>query len=132
MTESNPLEPHRADRDLKVANAIRELLEREFPATDTPPRQRRTGRNVQLNIKATAEVVERFVALSDRRRWALGETLEYALAALEKALAKWINARHARFPAALGRWGNERRDANGQALTYVYFEGEIDRRFATR
>ena len=22
---------------------------------------------------------------------------------------------------------NERRDANGQALTYVYFEGEIDR-----
>jgi hypothetical protein len=43
---------------------------------------------VQLNIKATAEVVERFVALSDRRRWALGETLEYALAALEKALIK--------------------------------------------
>jgi hypothetical protein len=43
-------------------------------------------------------VVERFVALSDRRRWALGETLEYAVA----------------------------------ALTYVYFEGEIDRRFATR
>ena len=88
MTESNPLEPHRADRDLKVANAICELLEREFPATDTSPRQRRTGRNVQLNIKATAEVVERFVALSDRRRWALGETLEYALAALEKALTK--------------------------------------------
>ena len=25
---------------------------------------------------------------SHRRRWALGETLEYALAALEKALAK--------------------------------------------
>ena len=88
MTESNSLESHRADRDLKAANAIRELLEREFPATDTPPRQRRIGRNVQLNIKATAEVVERFVALSDRRRWALGETLEYALAALEKAMAK--------------------------------------------
>ena len=31
MTESNPLEPHRPDRDLKVATAIRELLEREFP-----------------------------------------------------------------------------------------------------
>jgi hypothetical protein len=88
MTESNSLESHRADRDLKAANAIRELLEREFPATDTPLRQRRTGRNVQLNIKATAEVVERFVALSDRRRWALGETLEYALDALEKAPAK--------------------------------------------
>ena len=88
MTGSNPLGPHRPDRDLKVATAIRELLKREFPATDTPPRQRRTGRNVQLNIKATAEVVERFVALSDRRRWALGETLEYALDALEKAPAK--------------------------------------------
>jgi hypothetical protein len=59
MTESNPLEPHRTDRDLKVANAIRELLEREFPATDTPP-----------------------------QRWAFGETLEYALSALEKAMAK--------------------------------------------
>jgi hypothetical protein len=88
MTESNSLESHRADRDLKVANAIRELLEHEFPATNTPPRQRRAARNMQLNIRATAEVVERFVALSDRRRWALGETLEYALAALEKALAK--------------------------------------------
>ena len=87
MTESNSLESHRADRDLRAANAIRELLEREFPATNTQPRRRRTGL-VQLNIKATAEVVERFVALSDRRRWALGETLEYALAALEKALAK--------------------------------------------
>jgi hypothetical protein len=32
MTESNSLESHRADRDLKAANAIRELLEREFPA----------------------------------------------------------------------------------------------------
>ena len=62
MTESNSLESHRADRDLKAANAIRELLEREFPATDTPPRQRRIGRNVQLNIKATAEVVEREAA----------------------------------------------------------------------
>jgi hypothetical protein len=84
MTESNPVESHRADRGLKVANAIRELLEREFPASDTPPRQRRAGRNVQLNIKATAEVVERFVAISDRRRWAFGETLEYALAALDR------------------------------------------------
>lgn len=30
-----------------------------------PPRRRRTGRNVQLNVKATAEVIARFTALSD-------------------------------------------------------------------
>jgi hypothetical protein len=29
-------------------------------------RRRRTGRNVQFNIKATPEAIERFIAISDR------------------------------------------------------------------
>lgn len=49
-------------------------------------RRRRTGRNVQFNIKATAETIERFVAISDGQGWVFGETLERALAALEREL----------------------------------------------
>jgi hypothetical protein len=51
-------------------------------------RRRRTGRNAQLNIKATQEVIDRFVALSDREKWVFGETLEHALAALEQTLVR--------------------------------------------
>lgn len=47
-------------------------------------RRRRTGRNVQFNIKATPEVIERFAALADRQGWVFGEALERAVEALEK------------------------------------------------
>jgi hypothetical protein len=72
-------------------DVIRQISEAQNFPSRAPvrlPRRRRTGRNVQLIIKATAEVVERFTALSDRQRWAFGETLEHALAALERTLAK--------------------------------------------
>lgn len=52
----------------------------------SPQRRRRTGRNVQLNVKATAEVIARFTALSDVNGWAFGETLEHAVTALEREL----------------------------------------------
>jgi hypothetical protein len=51
-----------------------------------PPRRiarHRTGRNQQFNIKATAQVIERFYKLADDRRVPLGELLEKALDALE-------------------------------------------------
>jgi hypothetical protein len=48
------------------------------------PRRHRTGRNIQLNIKARAETVERFYAIADRYGWVLGETFERAIAALER------------------------------------------------
>lgn len=44
----------------------------------------RTGRNQQLNIKATAETIDRFYKLADKRRVALGELLEQGLDALER------------------------------------------------
>jgi len=54
------------------------------PAVRRTPRRRfKTGRNQQINIKATAEVIERLYKLADTRHVPLGELLEQALDALE-------------------------------------------------
>jgi hypothetical protein len=50
------------------------------------PRRYRTGRNIQLNIKARADVIEAFYDIADRKGWVLGETFERAVAALEREL----------------------------------------------
>ena len=50
------------------------------------PRRYRTGRNVQLNIKARSEAIEVFYALADREGWVLGEAFERAVAALGREL----------------------------------------------
>jgi hypothetical protein len=50
------------------------------------PRRYRTGRNIQLNIKARADVIEAFYKLADQKGWVLGETFERAVAALEREL----------------------------------------------
>ena len=57
------------------------------PSPSPQPRRRRTGRNTQINIKATPETIARLLAISDRNGWVLGETLEHALAALEMSQA---------------------------------------------
>jgi hypothetical protein len=62
------------------------------PAPAEPPRREqrrhRTGRNVQLNIKARAEAVELFYAITDRQHWVLGETFERAIDALKRELGR--------------------------------------------
>jgi len=50
------------------------------------PRRHRTGRNVQLNLKASQETVDAFYAISDKNDWVLGETLEMAIQALQREL----------------------------------------------
>jgi hypothetical protein len=50
------------------------------------PRRHRTGRNVQLNLKASQKTVDSFYALTDKNSWVLGETLERAVQALEREL----------------------------------------------
>lgn len=50
-------------------------------------RRRRTGRNVQFNIRATQEVIDEFKLLSEAKDWPDGLTLEHALAALKRELA---------------------------------------------
>jgi hypothetical protein len=43
------------------------------------PRRWRTGRNTQLNLKVSAEVLARFAALADQRRIPFGALLEQLL-----------------------------------------------------
>jgi len=50
----------------------------------SPVRRRRTGRNAQFNLKAKPETIAAFCAVADRQGWGLGETLEYAVALLER------------------------------------------------
>ena len=56
------------------------------PANDRQQRRRRTGRNVQFNIKATPETIARFTAIADKNGWVFGETLDRALEALEQSV----------------------------------------------
>jgi hypothetical protein len=48
------------------------------------PRRRRTGRNMQLNLKARPDTIAAFCAIADSQGWGLGETLEHAVALLER------------------------------------------------
>jgi hypothetical protein len=48
------------------------------------PRRRRTGRNAQFNLKARPDTIEEFCAVADAQGWGLGETLEQAVALLQR------------------------------------------------
>jgi hypothetical protein len=54
------------------------------PARARSGRRYKTGRNQQINIKATAQVIEQLYKIADAKRVPLGEVLEQALDALEK------------------------------------------------
>jgi hypothetical protein len=108
MSDPNRVDPFAGDLDLSEfkpaapkkpkieAAIIREVSEaNNFPsrAASKPQkikpavqRRRRTGRNVQFNIKATPETIARFTALADQNGWVFGEALDRALDALEKSL----------------------------------------------
>ncbi len=58
----------------------------ESPPTRIQQRRRRTGRNVQFNIRATQEVIDEFKALSETQDWPDGLTLEHAISALKREL----------------------------------------------
>lgn len=49
----------------------------QAPAPKT--RRRRTGRNAQINIKATPETIAAFYALADANGWGIGEAFEKAV-----------------------------------------------------
>lgn len=56
-------------------------------AVRRPPRRHRTGRTMQLNARTTPQTVEAFYAIADAQGWLVGETIEHALAALQRELA---------------------------------------------
>ncbi len=58
------------------------------PVPVTAQRRRRTGRNAQFNVKAKPETIEAFCAVADGQGWGLGETLEYAVALLQREYAE--------------------------------------------
>jgi len=109
MSSSKRDEPQRADpldidlsgfeptapAKLKLERAaVRQISEENnFPsraapqkpvAVARPLRRRRTGRNVQFNIKATQETIGRFSDLADRHQLVFGELLQKALDAFEQ------------------------------------------------
>ena len=55
------------------------------PVPRRKPRRYKTGRNQQLNIKATGETIERFLKAADSRNVPLGEMLKQALDVLDGA-----------------------------------------------
>ena len=51
-------------------------------------RRRRTGRNVQFNVKATPETIAEFTAIADAQGWGFGEALEKAVALMSREYGK--------------------------------------------
>lgn len=86
---TRPAEPPEKVRALSEANHFPSRAPAKPQPPQSPPirRGRRTGRNMQLNIKATQDTVDLFYRLTDSQGWVLGETLERALEALERELA---------------------------------------------
>ena len=54
------------------------------PVPARPDRRRRTGRNVQFNIKTKQETIEAFLAVVDANGWGIGETFEKATELLQR------------------------------------------------
>jgi hypothetical protein len=86
------------DTDAPAAEKVRAVAEAAHFSSREPkpakqplvskrePRRHRTGRNVQLNLKASQETVDAFYAVTDKNDWVLGETLERAIQALQREL----------------------------------------------
>ena len=78
--------------------------EPERPAEpERPLRRRRTGRNAQFNIKARPDTIEAFCAVADGQGWGLGETLEHAVALLQRTYASMPASAPAIEPIVLRR-----------------------------
>lgn len=64
----------------------REPVKSEAPPQPAPrqQRRRRTGRNVQFNIKTKPETIEAFTRIADAMGWGFGEAFERATELLER------------------------------------------------
>lgn len=88
--QAKPVEPQQIERIASEMGFPSRQASTAPAVAKAAPRRRRytTGRNQQLNVKATAETVERFYRLADQQGVPLGELLDQALQALEKATQK--------------------------------------------
>jgi hypothetical protein len=74
---AKPKAPIAAVQEIGEAHGF--TARRPAPPAARPQRRHRTGRNVQLNIKASRETIDAFIALSEAEGWVLGETLDHLL-----------------------------------------------------
>jgi hypothetical protein len=84
---AKPVEPEKIERLAREHN----FPSRQSAPPPKPIRQRRrhtTGRNQQLNFKATPATVDRFYRVADQKNLPLCELLEQALDALERSVPK--------------------------------------------
>lgn len=95
LSDFGPKTSHDKGAPLEAIKAIAQqskFQERDGPAPagqgGRPPRRYRTGRNRQINIKASDATIETLYDIADAQGWVLGETLERALAALQRELAE--------------------------------------------
>jgi hypothetical protein len=76
----------RPDRDaLRQAGESAGFQSRPVQRT---PRRYRTGRTAQFNTRIMPAAFDRFYQIADERGWKIGETVEKALAALERELGQ--------------------------------------------
>lgn len=78
-------------REVSEAASFRSRDPKPEPAQQPQRREQRrhrTGRNVQLNIKARAAAVDAFYEVATAQKWVLGETFERAIEALQRELAR--------------------------------------------
>jgi hypothetical protein len=82
-------EPSEVSADLvrAVAEASRFPSREAKPTARRSPRIHRTGRTMQFNARTTPQTVDALYAIADQQGWLVGETLEHALAALQRELA---------------------------------------------
>jgi hypothetical protein len=81
---AKPIEPEKIER-LARENNFPSRQSAPLAKVVRPRRRHTTGRNQQLNFKATAATVERFYRVADQKRLPLCELLEEALDALERS-----------------------------------------------
>lgn len=87
-TPAKPVQKDQIDRIAAENNfPSRQAMRPANTAAHKPVRRYTTGRNQQINIKATAATIERLYAIADDKHIPLGEVLELALLALERAEA---------------------------------------------
>jgi hypothetical protein len=79
--------------EVRAVSEAAQFQSREAPRHSTPTaagkreaRRYRTGRNVQLNIKARTEAIDAFYDIAEKQSWVLGETFERAINALKREL----------------------------------------------
>lgn len=88
VTTANDKPPKAETKKAAAAAGFRSREPQPAMETRQPesPRRRRTGRNMQINLKARPETIAAFCAIADSQGWGLGETLEHAVALLEREI----------------------------------------------